>query len=102
VDVNNNAEYANVTFLPDNITVKVPYGTSILDAALDNKIDLDHNCGGFCACATCHVIVVKGMENLSGITEEEEEQLDEAQGLTLNSRLGCQSIVSGDVTVRIP
>jgi len=93
---------ATVTFLPDDIRVRVPKGTCILDAALDNGIDLDHNCGGVCACSTCHVIVVEGMENLSAITEEEEEQLDEAEGLTLDSRLGCQSIIHGDVTVEIP
>ncbi len=36
-----------VTFLPDNETVEVKEGSSILDAALDNDIWLDHNCGGF-------------------------------------------------------
>ncbi|MFQ5893277.1 MAG: 2Fe-2S iron-sulfur cluster-binding protein, partial [Nitrospinota bacterium] len=54
-----------VTFLPDNKTVEVEEGTSILEAALDNDTWLEHNCGGHCACTTCHVIVKAGQENLS-------------------------------------
>lgn len=82
--------------------VEVPPGTTILDAALDNDIPLDHNCGGNCACSTCHVIVEEGMENISEMSEDEEDMLDTAVGLTLESRLGCQCKVTGDVKVRIP
>lgn len=91
-----------VTFLPANLTVEVEAGTSILDAALKNGIDLEHNCGGNCACSTCHVIVQSGMEYLSERSEEEEDQLDDAEGLTLESRLGCQAKISGPVVVIIP
>jgi 2Fe-2S ferredoxin len=77
-------------------------GISILDAALDNGIALDHNCGGNCACSTCHVYVKGGMDNLSQMSEEEEDMLDTAHGLKLESRLGCQSQVKGDVIVEIP
>lgn len=83
-------------------TVEVKPGVSLLDAALDNGIALDHNCGGNCACSTCHVIVAQGMENLSAMRDDEEDMLDTAVGLTLQSRLACQSQVTGDVTVRIP
>ena len=82
--------------------VEVPAGTSILDAALDNDIKLDHNCGGNCACSTCHVIVLEGMENISAMSEDEEDMLDSAVGLTLQSRLACQCKVSGPVKVKIP
>jgi 2Fe-2S ferredoxin len=82
--------------------IKVPPGTNILDAALDNDIPLDHNCGGNCACSTCHIIVEEGMENLSEMSEDEEDMLDTAVGLTLESRLACQCEVKGDVKVRIP
>ena len=75
---------------------------SILDLALDHHVDLEHNCGGNCACATCHVIVKKGMDALSPKTEEEEDQLEDADGLTLDSRLACQAIVRGEVVVEIP
>ena len=91
-----------VTFLPDNTTVEVEEGTSILDAALENDIWIEHNCGGFCACTTCHVIVKAGEEALSEMDEEEEDRLDTAEGLTLASRLGCQARVYGDVVVEVP
>jgi len=101
-----------VTFLPLNKTVEVdekdyPFGDhglagSILDIALANDIHLEHNCGGNCACTTCHVIVKEGMENLSPMETDEEDRLDMAEGLTLRSRLGCQAVVHGDVVVEIP
>lgn len=91
-----------VTFLPENKTVEVEEGTSILDAALENDIWLEHNCGGFCACTTCHIVVKAGESDLSEMEEEEEDRLDTAEGLTLTSRLGCQARVHGDVVVEIP
>lgn len=80
----------------------VPTGITLLDAALDNGIHLDHNCGGNCACSTCHVIVEAGMENLSDMRPDEEDMLDTAIGLTLQSRLACQSQVKGEVKIKIP
>lgn len=96
------SENVKITFETEDKTVEVEAGTTILDAALDNHIDIDHNCGGFCACASCHVIILEGMDSISEITDEEEEQLDEAEGLTLKSRLACQAKVYGDVKVEIP
>ena len=74
---------------------------SILDILLSKGIDIDHVCGGNCSCTTCHVIVERGAENLSEIREDEDDRLDLAQGLTPTSRLGCQAIPRGDVTIRI-
>lgn len=95
-----------ITFKSDrpieNVTLEAKEGTTILDVALDNNIDLEHNCGGSCACTTCHVIIREGMVNLSGMEEDEEDRLDTAEGLTLSSRLGCQARVNGDVVVEIP
>lgn len=101
-----------VTFLPLNKTIEVDdsrypladHGKpgSLLDIALANGIELEHNCGGSCACTTCHVIVREGAENLSEMAEDEEDRLDMAEGLTIHSRLGCQAVVQGDVTVEIP
>lgn len=85
-----------------SVVLEVDEGTSILHACMENAIHLQHNCGGVCACSTCHVIIKKGMENLPEMSEEEEEQLDEAIGLTLSSRLGCQAKIYGDVTALIP
>ncbi len=75
---------------------------SILDVALNFGISLEHACGGNCACTTCHVIVRQGEENLSGMDDYEADRLDMAAGLTLHSRLACQAVVLGDVTVEIP
>jgi ferredoxin, 2Fe-2S len=92
-----------VTFLPLDLTVEVEQGTTLLDAALDNGIEIEHNCGGVCACTTCHVIVKKGEDNLSELEDNEDDRLNMADGLTITSRLGCQAKVeNGDVTVEIP
>jgi 2Fe-2S ferredoxin len=101
-----------VTFLPLNKTVEVDdakypladHGKpgSLLDIALAHDIHLEHNCGGSCACTTCHVIVREGADNLSDMEGDEEDRLDMAEGLTIRSRLGCQAIVRGDVVVEIP
>jgi len=88
--------------LGQDITLEAKEGQSILDVALDNHIDLEHNCGGNCACTTCHVIIREGMNHLSEMDEDEEDRLDTAEGLTLTSRLGCQARIKGDVVVEIP
>lgn len=74
---------------------------SLLDIALNYGINLQHACGGNCACTTCHVIVKEGEENLSDMEEAEEDRIYMADSVTLHSRLGCQAVVKGDVTVEI-
>ncbi|MGA9772753.1 MAG: 2Fe-2S iron-sulfur cluster-binding protein [Blastocatellia bacterium] len=74
---------------------------SLLDIALNYGIDLQHACGGNCACTTCHVIVKEGEENLTDMDEDEEDRIYMADSVTLHSRLGCQVVVKGDVTVEI-
>jgi 2Fe-2S ferredoxin len=92
-----------VTFLPDGRTVEVPRGTSILDAADAAGVDLPSNCGGVCACTTCHVWVETGLGSLSDIEDREDDKLQEAAGLNAHSRLGCQAKLGGeDVVVRVP
>ena len=86
---------------------KLPYDEhgkpeSILDVAINFGIQLEHACGGSCACTTCHVIVKQGDDNLSPADDDELDRLEMAPGLTLHSRLGCQAVVEGDVTVEIP
>ena len=91
-----------LTFWPQNVTVTAHAGDTILDAALDNGIGLAHECGGNCACTTCHVLVLSGMESLSGQEDVETDRLTSAEGLTNSSRLGCQAILQGgNVVVRI-
>jgi 2Fe-2S ferredoxin len=92
-----------VTFLPGDRTVEVPRGTSILDAADAAGVDLPSNCGGVCACTTCHVWVEQGLDGLSEIEDREDDKLQEAAGLSAHSRLGCQAKLGAeDVVVRIP
>ncbi len=90
-----------VTFLPMNQCFEAREGESILDVAINNDVPLMHACGGFCACTTCHVKVKSGLPGLSVIEDEEQERLERADGMTSESRLGCQARVHGDVTVEI-
>ena len=92
-----------VTFQPDGRSAEVAPGTSLLDAAEAAGVDLPSNCGGVCACTTCHVWVEAGLEALSEIEEREDDKLQEAMGLSASSRLGCQARVgTADVRVRVP
>jgi 2Fe-2S ferredoxin len=80
-------------------------GQTMLELALKNDIELHHNCGGVCACTTCHLYIVKGMEYLEEITDKEEDFIDRAVNPKLNSRLGCQSLLldgDGEIEVTIP
>jgi ferredoxin, 2Fe-2S len=91
-----------ITFMPMNTVVDGKIGDTLLDIAIANEIPLQHACGGFCACTTCHVIVKSGDKALSDAEEDEEERLDRATGVNLHSRLGCQAkLTGGDVTVEI-
>jgi len=103
-----------LTFLPEGKTVefehdKLPYKDhgkkeSVLDVAINYGVRLDHACGGNCACTTCHIWVKEGAENLSEMDDDEADRLDMAADLQLNSRLGCQAVITkpGKVVVEIP
>jgi 2Fe-2S ferredoxin len=103
-----------VTFLPLDLVVEVDPAAgrkghdglpfSILDIAEGAGVELDHSCGGVCACSTCHVYIRQGMESCNPASEDEYDQLDNARGPELDSRLGCQCVPDGsqDVVVEIP
>lgn len=101
-----------VTFLPANETFefetgKLPYKdhgkpASLLDIAMNFGFHLEHACGGSCACTTCHVVVKAGGNNLSEMDDDEADRVEQAADYQLHSRLGCQAVVKGDVTVNIP
>jgi ferredoxin, 2Fe-2S len=83
----------------------VEAGQSLLEVALQNDIELHHNCGGVCACTTCHLYIEKGMESIDEITDREEDFIDRAVNPRLNSRLGCQSLLlegDGEIEVTLP
>ena len=75
---------------------------SFLNVALENGIQLEHACGGSCACTTCHLIIREGMQNLSEMEDNEADRLDTAWDLTTSSRLGCQAVIKGDVVAEFP
>ncbi len=70
-------------------------GDTVLDAAIDNGIDLPHDCGGNCACTTCHIRVTCGAENLSAMETVEDDRLSTADNRTRQSRLACQALLAG-------
>jgi len=89
---------------PRTLTQVAP-GQSLLEVALNNDIDLHHNCGGVCACSTCHLYVQQGEQHLEELIEKEEDFIDRAVNPRLNSRLGCQCLLqegSGDIVVTLP
>jgi len=77
---------------------------SILDIAEGAGVEINHSCGGVCACSTCHVHVQKGLKSCSKATEDEEDELDKAPGVDPDSRLSCQTVPDGssDLIVLIP
>jgi len=103
-----------VTFLPEGRTVEFEFGTmpyehhgkpmSFLDVAENHGVFLDHACGGVCACSTCHVLIKQGDSGLTTPDDDELDRLDMAADQQLNSRLGCQAVITrpGDYTVEIP
>jgi 2Fe-2S ferredoxin len=103
-----------VTFLPEGKTVEFEYGSlpyehhgkpmSFLDVAENHDIFLDHACGGVCACSTCHVLIKAGESGLTPADDDELDRLDMAADQQLNSRLGCQAVITrpGDYVVEIP
>lgn len=90
-------------YCPSGAELQVTAGTSVCEALLDNKINIEHACDMSCACTTCHVIVRQGFGSLNEMDENEEDLLDRAWGLEPDSRLSCQAIVAQqDLTVEIP
>jgi len=86
--------------------VEAPIGLSVLEVAHRNGIDIEGACEGSLACSTCHVIVDPAdFDRLEEPSEDEEDMLDLAFGLTKTSRLGCQIVMTEELdglTVRLP
>jgi len=102
-----------ITFVNLNKTIEVDPGAgstgtglpgSVLDIALGAGIDIDHACGGVCACSTCHVWVKQGLSSCSEATDAENDMLDLAPDLKPSSRLSCQCVPNGneDLVIEIP
>lgn len=91
----------NITFINKNgskILVQAIEGLSLLEVAHQNSIDLEGACEGSLACSTCHVIVDESWYNkLPKPSEDEEDMLDLAFGLTKTSRLACQIMINNSI-----
>ena len=92
------------TYLMD--PAKFPYGHigrdgSLLAIAEEAGVEINHSCGGVCACSTCHVYVTKGAELLSAQEDEEADILDKAFDVRASSRLGCQSKIEREGVVEV-
>ena len=88
-------------------TVEVKNGLSVMEGAIRNNVPgIDADCGGACACATCHVYVDDAWESKTGTKSAmEESMLDFAENVEPNSRLSCQIKVSDELDgliVRMP
>lgn len=79
-------------------------GESILEVAIDAGINIEHACGGVCACSTCHVYLEDGEDLCNEPDDDELDRVEEAPGLQVNSRLSCQCKIErqGTVVIRVP
>ncbi len=88
---------------PEGTVINVEPGISLCDAMLENNIEIEHACEKSCACTTCHVYVREGSDSLQEATEDEDDYLDKAWGLDMDSRLSCQAIVGEEsLVIEIP
>ncbi len=102
---------ARITFtfedkdIPTKVVENAEEGYSILEITEDHDIHLNHNCGGVCACSTCHIYVEKGENDLEEISDKEEDFIDRAINPRLESRLACQCVILDEnavIEVQIP
>lgn len=88
---------------PEGIVIDAKPGISLCDALLTNDIAIEHACEKSCACTTCHVYIREGFDSLEESSELEDDYLDKAWGLDMESRLSCQAIVGDEaLVVEIP
>lgn len=93
----------HVEICPEGASFEATPGRSILDNLLDHGVVVEHACEKSCACTTCHVIVREGYDSLPPSTEDEDDLLDRAWGLSPKSRLSCQAIVEdAKLVIEIP
>jgi len=93
---------AKITFIEKNGTkheVEVENDLTVMEAAVNNLVPgIDADCGGACACATCHVYVDEAwLEKTGDIGDMEDTMLDFAEDREDNSRLCCQIKVSDEL-----
>lgn len=104
-------DMAKITFtfedkdIPTKVVENAEEGYSVLEICEDHDVHLNHNCGGVCACSTCHIYVEKGEDDLEEISDKEEDFIDRAINPRLESRLACQCVIlkeDAEIEVMIP
>ena len=78
---------------------------SLLEVLLEAGIELHHNCGGVCACSTCHIYIKSGAAHIAELSDQEEDFIDRAVNPRIESRLGCQCILAngtGQLEITVP
>jgi ferredoxin len=101
---------SKVTFidkLGESHTFEVSDGSNLLDIAQENDLEVEGACGGSCACSTCHVIITDQdmYDRIPEPSDDENDMLDLAFGLTETSRLGCQVQITKELdglTIKLP
>ena len=93
-----------IRFIEPSRTVEVVAqpGQTLLEVAEEHHVKMGSACGGVCACSACHCWIRAGSASLDEASDKEADRLDMAFDVRPYSRLGCQSVVEGDVTVEIP
>ena len=93
------AKIRYIEFNGEEHTLDVQNGLTVMEGAIKNKVPgIDADCGGACACATCHVYVQKEwLSKLPSKEDTEEDMLDFAFEIKENSRLSCQLIVTDEL-----
>jgi len=89
-----------ITFLPADVTIEVPSGTTVFEASAKAEVAIPSQCGGRCACALCRVKLVEGDQLVSPIQWDEEGHMGNVYYLT-QERLSCQTRIFGDVVVEL-
>lgn len=88
---------------PEGAVIQAEPGISVCDALLSNDIEIEHACEKSCACTTCHVYIREGFDSLEESDEDEDDYLDKAWGLDMDSRLSCQAKVGEEpLVIEIP
>jgi len=102
IDIKINIQNADKTIT----TLEAPtdMGLSLMEFLKGNEYDILATCGGMALCATCHVEVISGFENLNEITDDEYAMLDTLPNITDTSRLSCQLKLNdslNNITIKI-
>lgn len=91
----------SMEILPDEKVILASHGQTILDALLENDIEIDHTCGGMGTCGTCRIFVQQGLEQFEARNEIEQDIAEDRQ-FTENERLSCQNLAKAGLVLKKP